>query len=297
MGRIAIAGSSGLVGTRLAEVLASQGHEVVRLVRRNPTSLGERRWDPASPGTGDGCLDGCDAVVNLAGHPIASGLWTVARREAIRESRFAATRHLAQECASRKTAVLVNASAVGIYGDRGDQILDETSAAGAGFLASTCLAWEDAAKTARTGGVREVRVRFGTVLDRRGGGLGAMLPFFRLGLGARLGSGRQWVSWIHLDDAVAVLARCLEDSHLRGPVLATSPQPVRQGDLARAVGTALHRPVVLRLPSWLLRLAMGDLARELLLSSQRCRPRALETAGFRFAHPSLDGALEDLLGR
>jgi hypothetical protein len=297
MGRIAIAGSSGLVGTRLSAVLAEQGHEVIRLVRRNPTSPGERRWDPASPGTDDGCLDGCDAVVNLAGRAIASGPWTPARRKAIRESRVAATRHLARECARGGTGALVNASAVGFYGDRLDEILDESSVPGGGFLADTCVAWEAATKPACAGDVREVRVRFGTILDSRGGALPAMLPFFRLGLGSRLGSGRQWVSWIHLDDAVSILARCLEDPSLRGPVLAVSPHPARQRDQARAVGAALHRPVLLRTPSWLLRLALGDLARELLLSSQRCRPGALENAGFRFAHPHLDEALENLLGR
>ena len=294
MGRIAIAGSSGLVGTRLAEVLANQGHEVVRLVRRNPSSPGERRWDPGSPDPGTGCLEGCDAVVNLAGHSIASGLWTAARRKAIRESRISATGHLARECV-RSGSVLVNASAVGIYGNRDDQILDESSSAGDGFLADTCVAWEAATKPAHDGGARVVRVRFGTVLDRRGGALAAQLPLFRAGLGAKLGSGRQWVSWIHLDDAAAVLVRCLEDPSLRGPVLATSPLPARQADHARAVGRTLHRPVVLRAPAWLLCLALGDLARELLLSSQRCRPRVLEEAGFRYAHPLLEDALDDLL--
>jgi uncharacterized protein len=296
MGRIAIAGSSGLVGTRLSAVLAERGHEVIRLVRRNPTSPGERRWDPASPGTDDGCLDGCDAVVNLAGRSIASGPWTPARRKAIRESRVAATRHLARECARCGTA-LVNASAVGFYGDRLDEILDESSVPGGGFLADTCVAWEAATKPACAGGVREVRVRFGTVLDRRGGALAAVLPLFRLGLGARLGSGRQWISWIHLDDAAAVLARCLEDPSLSGPVVAASPLPRRQGDYARTLGRALRRPVPLVAPSWALRLTLGDLARELLLSSQRCRPRALEDAGFRFSHPLLEDALEDLLRR
>jgi uncharacterized protein len=294
MGRIAVAGATGLVGSSLCSLLSGNGHEVARLVRRNPSSNQERAWNPgAVPAPGE--LDGFDAVVNLAGHPISSGLWTTSRRKLIRDSRTLATRHLAVACVEAGVGTLVNASAVGYYGDRGDDALDESSACGRGFLADTCVAWEHALASLRGSGVREVRARFGMILSRRGGALGAMLPAYRLGLGGPLGGGEQWVSWIALHDAVSAIVRCVEDPTISGPVLVVSPQPVRQRDFARTLGAVLGRPAVLPVPSFLVKVLLGDLGRELFLWGQRCRPRALESKGFGWKAPELGSALDSLL--
>lgn len=294
MGRIAIAGASGLVGSSLRQVLRARGHDVVGLTRREPLSPGDRPWDPgANPRPGE--LDGCDAVVNLAGHPIASGLWTARRRELIRDSRIQATRHLAYACQQSGVPALVNASAVGYYGNRCDEILDEHSPAGGGFLADTCVAWEQALRPVRDGAVREVRVRFGMILARRGGALPAMLPIYRMGLGGPLGSGEQWISWILLEDAVSILVRSVEDSTLGGPVLGVSPNPVRQREFARALGRAVGRPARIPLPAFLVKTFLGAFGQELFLWGQRCRPRVLEEAGFVWREPELRGAFESLL--
>lgn len=294
MGRIAIAGASGLVGTDLCQALRARGHEVVRLVRGKPSSTADRPWEPgAEPHPEE--LEGCDAVVNLAGHPIASGLWTASRRKLIRESRVQATRHLARCCLQAGVGTIVNASAVGYYGDRGDEVLDERSPCGGGFLADTCVAWEQALRPVRCPEAREVRVRFGTILSARGGALRAMLPVFRLGLGGPLGGGGQWVSWIHVDDAVSILVRCLEDPALSEAVLAVSPGPVRQMEFARTLGEALGRPARIPAPSFAVKALLGALGQELLLWGQRCRPRVLEESGFVWKEPGLRGALDSLV--
>jgi len=294
MSRIAVAGASGLVGRVLVGRLRESGHEVVRLVRRNPTGPGDRHWDPESAAVGRE-LEGCDAAVNLAGHPIATGILTASGRLLVRESRIRATRHLAATCAANGVGTLVSASAVGYYGNRGDLWLDETSPAGGGFLADTCVAWEQAARTAGSATSREVRVRFGTILAPHGGALAAMLPVFRMGLGGPLGSGRQWVSWIHVEDAVSVLIRCVEEAGISGAVLGVSPNPLPQSEFAAALGAALRRPAILRVPSFLVRIALGRYAAELLLWGQRCRPGVLESGGFPWRAPDLESALESLL--
>jgi uncharacterized protein (TIGR01777 family) len=294
MSRIAVAGSTGLVGRVLVRRLGEMGHDVVRLVRRNPTGPGDRLWDPESIPTGRE-LEGCDAAVNLAGYPIASGILTNSGRLLVRESRIRATRHIASGCASAGVGTLVSASAVGYYGDRGDEWLDENSPAGGGFLADTCVAWEQAARAAGSASLREVRVRFGTILASRGGALGAMMPVFRMGLGGPIGSGRQWVSWIHLEDAVSILVRCVEDAGISGAVLGVSPRPSRQSEFASALGAALRRPAFLRVPSLLVRVALGRYGAELLLWGQRCRPEVLESGGFSWRAPDLESALESLL--
>ncbi|HXP90743.1 MAG TPA: TIGR01777 family oxidoreductase [Fibrobacteria bacterium] len=294
MSRIAIAGSTGLVGSHLVHRLRQGGHEVVRLVRRNPTSPEDRLWDPQAQPSAR-VLEGCDAVVNLSGHPIASGLWTASGRVLVRESRIRATRQLARGCTLAGVGTLVNASAVGYYGDRGDEWLDENSPAGGGFLADTCVAWEQAARSARSASSREVRVRFGTILSPRGGALGPMLPIFRMGLGGPIGTGRQWVSWIHIDDAVSALVRCISDAAISGAVLGVSPLPSPQSEFATVLGAAMGRPAIVRIPSFVVRAVLGRFGAELFLWSQRCRPKVLDSRGFSWQARDLESALESLL--
>ena len=282
------------MGSSLCQVLEARGHEVVRLMRQKSTSPADRPWDPASdPRPGE--LDGCDAVVNLAGHPIASGPWTASRRALIRDSRIQSTRHLACACLQSGVGTLVNASAVGYYGDRCDEVLDESSPCGGGFLADTCVAWEQALRPVRCSKVREVRVRFGMILSTRGGALKAMLPVYRMGLGGPLGGGRQWVSWIHVDDAVSSLVRCVEDPSLRGPVLSVSPNPVPQREFARALGRSLGRPALVPVPAMAMKVLLGAFGQELFLWGQRCRPRVLQDAGFAWKAPELREAFDSLL--
>jgi len=304
MSRIAIAGSTGLVGDALARDLESQGHRLVRLVRdenHRPRSASGKpsdefaSWNPSGNRIAPGALDGCDAVVNLAGEPI-SQRWTDSVKTRIVESRVRSTRLLAGECARLRIPVLVNASAIGIYGDRKDDILEECSPSGGGFLADTCVAWEHASRPAREAGTRTVSCRFGVILARKGGALPRMLPAFRVGLGGPIGTGNQWMSWIHLSDAVRVVEHALFEDSLSGAVVATSPRPVRQSEFATVLAHRLHRPALFRLPAWTVRLIFGRMADELLLGSQRCHPRRLEETGFRWAFPDLDQALRDLVG-
>ncbi len=293
MSRIVVAGSSGLVGKSLVRALEGSGHEVLRLVRRAPASASEIPWDPQARWLPVDALAGCDAVVNLAGESI-SKRWTKSVREAIVASRIQATSLLADDCVRLGVPTLVCASAVGIYGDRGDEILDEASPSGGGFLAEICLDWEHALHPARIAGVRTVSCRFGVVLSRRGGALPKMLLPYRLGLGGTLGTGRQWMSWIHEADAVGVVQHALARSEVHGPIVATAPEPVRQGDFAAALARRLKRPAILTTPAWALRLALGEMADELMLASQRCRPTGLTSGGFAWRHPTLESALTDL---
>jgi uncharacterized protein (TIGR01777 family) len=295
--RVAVSGSSGLIGTALCRALVGRGDEVVRLVRR-PPGPGEAAWDPAAGRVDEGALAGADAVVNLAGAGIGDRRWTPGRRRELVASRVDATSVLARALAAagERPRVLVNASAVGVYGDRGDELLDETSAPGSGFLADLCGRWEQATAPAAEAGVRVLCMRSGIVLSAAGGALGRQLPLFRLGLGARLGSGRQWVSWISIQDEVGALLHVLDHDDLHGPVNAVAPGAVTNRQLTAALGRVLRRPAVLAVPAPLLRAALGrELADEALLASQRVRPAVLERSGYRFAHPDLDGALEALL--
>ncbi len=291
--RIAIAGSSGFVGSHLVPRLEAAGHEVLRLVRSgSPPAHGPAvRWDPARGALDPGELAGVDAVVNLAGANVAARRWTAAWRRRLWDSRVLATRTIVRAMAAAGgPRVLVSASATGYYGDRGDEELDESSLPGEGFLAELARAWEEEALRAGERGVRVVLLRLGVVIGP-GGALARMLPPFRLGLGGPLGSGRQWVSWISLRDAAGAVLHALGDAGLSGPVNAVSPHPVRQRDLARVLGRTLHRPAAIPAPAPLLRLALGGMARELLLSSQRVLPRCLEETGFRWEHPELADAL------
>lgn len=295
---VAVTGSSGLVGSALTAFLSTGGHRVVRLVRGAPRSGDERRWDAEDPDPE--LLAGVDAVIHLAGASIA-GRFTDGHRCAIRDSRIGPTRWLA-ELAARTApapAAFVCASAIGFYGyDRGDEVLTEDSARGDGFLADVVADWEDATAPAELAGLRVVRVRTGIVQSPRGGTLRLMRPLFGAGLGGRLGSGRQWLSWIGIDDMVDVYHRALWDTTLAGPVNAVAPQPVRNAEYTHTLAHVLRRPALLPVPAlgpWLLLGAQG--ARELACASQRVLPGKLAAAGHRFRRPDLEETLRHLLGR
>jgi len=304
---VLLSGASGLIGTAATSLLGSQGHRVVRLVRGGgavaPSSAhaGEAvvRWDPASGAVDAAALEGLDAVVHLAGEDIASGRWTAEKKARIRQSRADGTERLARALAAcqQRPAVLACASAVGYYGDRGDETLTEESPPGSGFLAEVCRAWEAATRPAADAGIRVVTLRFGMVLSAAGGALARMLGPFRLGMGGPIGSGRQYVSWIDVDDAAAAILHSLATPGLRGPVNAVSPEPVTQSEFASALGRVLGRPTVLSVPAFGVRLMFGELADELLLASQRVIPLRLPASGFAYRHPALEPALRHAIGR
>jgi len=291
---VAITGSSGLVGSALAAFLSTGGHRVIRLVR-GAAKDGERQWIPDDPDPE--LLAGVDAVIHLAGASIA-GRFTDSHRKAIRDSRIGPTRKLA-EAAARARTVLISASAIGYYGyDRGDDTLTEDSERGDGFLADVVADWEDATAPAREAGARVVNVRTGIVQSPRGGTLKLMRPLFSAGLGGRLGDGRQWLSWIGIDDLIDVYHRALWDFALTGPVNAVAPQPVRNTEYTRTLAHVLHRPAVLPVPPLGPRVLLGGQgARELALASQRVTPDKLSRSGHQFRQPDLDQALRHLLGR
>ncbi|HLP03113.1 MAG TPA: TIGR01777 family oxidoreductase [Opitutaceae bacterium] len=291
--RIVLAGGSGFVGGALRRRWAAAGCDVIQLVRRPARGEGEAEWAPESGRIDLARLRDCDALVNLAGENIAGGRWTAACKERIRESRVATTRLLAETLVAGdwRPRVWINASAVGFYGDGGDQWLDESAPPGRGFLASVCKDWEAATQPAETAGVRVVRLRLGAVLDPSGGMLAQLLPVFRAGFGGPIGGGHAWLSWISLCDLVAVVDTCLADSSLAGPVNAVAPAPVRNVELAAALGRALRRPAVLPLPAWVVRAAFGEMGRELLLASQRVRSAVLLRRGQVFADTTIGAAL------
>lgn len=294
--RVLISGASGLVGRALAARFEERGDTVVALVRRRD-ALGIF-WDPKSGHLDSAAAEAADAVVHLAGENVASGRWTPARRAEIRDSRVIGTRMLAERLAAleRPPAVMITASAIGFYGDGDDTVQTEKSALGRGFLAEVCRDWEAGCEPAAKRGIRVVSLRIGLVLTGRGGALRQMLPVFRLGLGARIGDGRQWMSWITLGDLVRVVEHVLTDDELHGPVNATAPQPVRNSEFTRTLARVLRRPVLLAIPAFVLHAALGEMADEMLLTSARVVPERLEQRGFHFEHPALEPALRGLLG-
>jgi uncharacterized protein (TIGR01777 family) len=297
--RVAITGASGLIGSALAEMFAARGDEAVRLVRRPARSDREVTWDPAAGRIDAARLEGVDAVVHLAGESLM-GLWTEAKKRRVRESRVRGTALVAETLArlERRPRVLVSASAVGFYGDHPDgEPVDESAPAGRGFLADTVVAWERACEPAAAAGIRVANTRFGLVLSPKGGALAAMLPAFRLGIGGPVGSGRQVVSWIALDEIGPALLHVLEHEELNGPVNFTAPEAVTFQELAQTLGRVLGRPAVLRFPAFAARLLLGEMAEELLLSGARVVPRKLLATGYRFRFPRLEPALRTLLGR
>jgi hypothetical protein len=281
--RIAVTGAGGFVGSRLCELARARGHGVIAIGR----SSGERLWNPQNE---PAPLEAADAVVHLAGEPVARGRWTRRKMAAIRESRVTGTRNLVAGLRGSGARVLVSASAIGYYGDRGDEELTEDSPPGDDFLAGVCREWEAEAEKA---GIRTVRVRIGIVLGP-GGALGKMLTPFKLGLGGRLGSGRQWMSWIHRDDLGALLLHAIEKEALAGPLLGTTPNPVTNLEFTKALGKALGRWTILPMPRWQMRLVFGRVS-EVLVSSQKCLPRRTLASGFAFAHPELAPALGGIL--
>ncbi|MEV7415851.1 TIGR01777 family oxidoreductase [Streptomyces sp. NPDC089919] len=290
--RIVVTGSTGLIGKALVRSLRADGHEVVRLVRRPPAAPDEATWDPRRGYVAPDALAGCDAAVHLAGAGVGDHRWSEAYKKEIRDSRVQGTRTLATALAAlpQPPRVLVCGSAVGYYGDRGDQELDEDSSAGTGFLPEVCVAWEAAADPARAAGIRTVHARTGLVVTAEGGAWGRMLPLFRAGLGGRLGSGRQYWSWISLRDEVAALRFLVDEESLAGPVNLTGPGPLTNRELTAETGRVLHRPAVFAVPAPAIRLALGEFSQD-VLSSQRALSRRLSEAGFSYTDRTYADAL------
>jgi len=295
--KVLVTGSTGFIGSALVSALTAAGHQVTRLVRKL-AGAGEVRWDPAAGAIDTGGLEGHDAVVHLAGENIA-GRWTAAKKQRIRESRVNGTRLLAEALAklSRRPRALVCASAIGYYGDRGEEKLREGSPPGKGFLAEACVAWEAAAKPAADAGLRVVHLRIGVVLHPKGGALKQMLLPFKLGLGGVIGSGRQYMSWIALDDLIGIFQHALANDSLRGPANAVAPNPATNREFTKSLGQVLSRPTIFPMPAFAARLAFGEMADELLLASTRVEPARLAASGYSFAYPQLEATLRHLLGR
>ncbi|MEN6494294.1 MAG: TIGR01777 family oxidoreductase [Thermoguttaceae bacterium] len=297
---VCLSGSSGLIGSTLASFLRSGGHGVRRIVRKEPDGdPNVIAWDSAHGTLEAEKLEGADAVVHLAGESIASGRWTEAKRTRIRESRVQGTRELAAALSRLQTPpkVLIVASAIGYYGNRGDAMLDEDAGPGRGFLAEVCQQWEAAVEPAAEHGIRVVHARFGIVLSPHGGALAKMLPLVRLGLGGRLGDGQQYWSWVSLDDVVGAIHHAIITPTLTGPMNVTTPNPVQNVEFTKTLARILGRPAILPAPAAALRLALGDMADEMLLASTRAIPHRLFAAGYEFRHPTIDAALRHLLGR
>jgi len=298
--QVLLTGSSGLIGSALAPALAAQDHRVSRLVRSTAgTTEGITFWDPAARKLDPAALEGVDAFVHLAGESIASGRWSAARKEGIRDSRVQGTHLLAERLArlERPPKALVSASAVGYYGDRGADVLTEESAAGSNFLAGVCREWEAATDLAAQRGIRVVLLRIAAVLSVAGGALAKMLLPFRMGVGGVVGSGQQYFSWISIDDLVRVIIHVLNADSLRGPVNAAAPNPATNAEFTKALGEALGRPTIFPMPAFAARLALGEMADELLLASARVVPTRLLADGFQFHHSEIGPALRELLQR
>ena len=295
--KVLIAGASGLVGSSLIPALKAEGAEVTRLVRSS-AGAGEIEWHPNNDQIDATKLEGFDAVINLAGENIAAGRWTDDRKRKIRDSRVNGTHLLSEAIAKLKQPprVFLCASATGIYGDRGDEALDEQSDSGGGFLAGVCREWEKATGPAVFAGVRTVNLRFGPILARAGGMLAKLLTPFKMGMGGRVGSGKQYISWVAIDDVVNAIKLALKDESFRGPVNVVSPNPVTNKVFTKTLGHVLARPTALAMPAFAVRLAFGEMADEMLLASQRVIPKRLNDAGFEFDYPELEGALRKHLG-
>ena len=297
---VAITGAGGLIGSALVAALEAGGHRVIRLVRRTPRS-GEDAlaWDPSSGAITPAGPTVADAVVHLAGESIMGMRWTAAKKTRIRESRVTATRLFVHSLIRlpKPPAVFVCASGIGYYGSRGDEILTEESRPGTGFLAEVGREWEAATAAAIALGIRVVNLRFGVVLSDKGGALATMQTPFKLGMGGVIGGGNQWMSWIALDDVIGAIRQSLATDTLRGPVNAVAPAPVTNAEFTRTLGRVLGRPTLVPLPAFAARLALGEMADELLLTSQRVLPARLQASGYRFRYPTLEGALRGVLGR
>ena len=298
--KILVSGSHGLVGKALIRSLTDDGHEVVRLVRHERVvGQQEIEWHPNQGRIDAERLEGFDVVVHLAGENIAAGRWTSEKKRAIRESRVKGTALLSEALAqlSQPPGVFLSASAIGYYGDRGDELLTENSKPGEGFLTDVCVEWERSTQPAVEKGIRTVCTRFGIILDANEGALAKMLFPFRMGIGGRIGDGKQWMSWIALDDVVKGLKLLIEDTATRGPVNFVSPNPVTNAQFTKTLGRVLSRPTMFPVPAFAARFAFGEMADALLLASQKVEPSVLKDRGFPFYWPTLESALKHLLGR
>jgi uncharacterized protein len=295
--KILISGSHGLVGTALIKSLASEGDDIFRLVRYAPSSETEIEWSPERYSIALARLEGFDAVVHLAGESIAEGRWTDEKKKRIRESRVKGTRLLGDALANltNPPRTFVCASAIGYYGDRGDQLLTEASAPGKDFLSDVCVEWEKATALASEKGIRVVNCRFGIILDAEGGALKKMLPPFRMGVGGKIGSGKQWMSWIALVDVVDGIKFALANDSIRGPVNFVAPAPVTNARFTTTLGKVLSRPTIFPIPAFGVRLLFGEMADALLLSSQRVESAVLQSSGYLFKYAQLEGALRHVL--
>ncbi|MGH9688989.1 MAG: TIGR01777 family oxidoreductase [Candidatus Acidiferrales bacterium] len=298
--KILISGASGLVGAALCGALRAEGHTVARIVRPGGKAVdGDVRWDPASAVIDTTAMEGAEAVVHLSGASIADGRWTPARKAVLRSSRVDSTRLLvdAMMQLKRRPRLLVCASATGYYGDRGEEALTEASDPGTDFLALLARDWEAEAMRASAAGIRTVMLRFGVILARNGGALPKMLLPFRLGVGGRIGSGRQWLPWIALEDAVGVARAAIEDERLAGALNTVAPNPVRNNEFTRIAARLLHRPAIFAVPGFALRIALGEMAKPLLLASTRALPDKLTKLGHAFRFTELEAALREILER
>ncbi|MEX0848089.1 MAG: TIGR01777 family oxidoreductase [Ilumatobacteraceae bacterium] len=297
--RIVISGSSGLIGTALVEHLRTGGHTIVRLVRHDTDRPDEVSWNPSGGSLSPAALDGADAVINLSGAGIGDHRWTDEYKRELLDSRLRTTELLATTIAAAesKPSVFLSGSAIGWYGPRGDEVLDETSAPGSSFLADICVQWESATAAAEAAGVRTAHLRTGIVLTPKGGALKKQLPLFKFGLGGKFAKGGQWQSWISLDDEVGAIEHLLT-APVSGAVNLTAPDPVTNAEFTRTLGAVLHRPTIVPIPSFGPKLLLGgELADALLFTGQRVVPRVLEASGYEFQHPGLETALRSLLGR
>lgn len=298
--KVLVSGSTGLVGRAMVPSLQAAGHQVVRLVR-TPGAVGENTipWDPAAGQIDAAALEGLDAVIHLAGENIAARRWNEEQKARIRDSRVRGTRLLSEALArcQRRPSALLAASAIGYYGERGDAWVTESCAPGTGFLADVCQEWEAATRPAADAGLRVVNLRIGVILSRDGGALAKMLTPFRMGVGGRMGSGRQYMSWVALDDVVGAIEHCLDRQDLRGPINVVAPEPVTNYEFTKTLGRVLGRPTILPMPGFAARLALGEMADELLLASTRVAPRVLLNSGYAFRWPNLEGALRHLLDK
>jgi hypothetical protein len=295
--KILVSGSHGLVGKALIASLTSDGHEIVCLVRSKPSGAAEVEWDPNQGRIDAANLEGLDAVVHLAGESIASSRWSDEKKRAIRESRVKGTALLSEALSklSRPPAVFLSASAIGYYGNRGDELLTEKSLPGNDFLADVCVEWENATKPAIEKGIRTVHARFGIILDAKEGALAKMLTPFRMGIGGRIGGGKQWMSWIAIEDVVNGLKFLIGDGTVSGPLNFTAPNPVTNAEFTKTLGRVLSKPTFFPVPEFGVKLAFGEMGEALLLGSQRVKPDVLEQKGFGFTYPTLGSALKHLL--
>src|SRR5580692_4059287 len=293
--KILVSGASGLIGTALLPALKASGHEVACLVRGPASGKEQIPWDPARP-LAPQSVSGFDAVIHLAGESIV-GRWSEPKKRRIRESRVQGTRQLTEALvqAPERPQLLISASAIGYYGDRGEETLREDSASGGGFLAGVCREWEAATAAAAQAGIRAVQMRFGLVLSSSGGALQKMLPPFRMGFGGNIGDGRQWMSWIDIDDLVGAVQHVIKTETLRGPVNVVGPNPVTNAEFTKTLASVLSRPAILPMPAFAARLAFGQMGDELLLGSQRVEPAKLLASGYVFQKPELRTALEGIL--